>query len=109
MSPMVVTVAPTIPVEAARSAPTITTEMASPPGKRPEELCHGFQEVLGQSRALQGYSHEYKERHSDKSEISHDSPYSEREKIEKTHAEAVESKGKCGPTNGEGDGITRQD
>jgi len=35
MSPMVVTVAPTIPVEAARSVPTMTVEMATPPGMRP--------------------------------------------------------------------------
>ena len=34
-SPMVTTVAPTIPVEAASSAPTTMTEMESPPRRRP--------------------------------------------------------------------------
>jgi hypothetical protein len=35
ISPMVTTVAPTMPVEAASSAPTIDTEIASPPGIAP--------------------------------------------------------------------------
>ena len=35
-SPMVTTVAPTIPVEAARKAPTTTTETARPPGRAPK-------------------------------------------------------------------------
>ncbi len=34
-SPMVTTVAPTIPVDAARNAPTTTTATASPPGNGP--------------------------------------------------------------------------
>ncbi len=36
ISPMVTTVAPTTPVEAASSAPTITTEMPSPPRMLPK-------------------------------------------------------------------------
>ena len=35
---MVTTVAPTIPVEAARKAPTTTTDTARPPGKGPNTL-----------------------------------------------------------------------
>ena len=35
---MVTTVAPTTPVDAASSAPTITTEMPSPPGRWPKTL-----------------------------------------------------------------------
>ena len=36
--PMVTTVAPTIPVDAAKKAPTTTTETAKPPGKGPKTL-----------------------------------------------------------------------
>src|SRR5882724_1043398 len=36
ISPMVITLAPTMPVEAARIAPTTTTEMAMPPRRRPK-------------------------------------------------------------------------
>ena len=36
--PMVTTVAPTIPVEAAKKAPTTTTDTARPPGKGPKTL-----------------------------------------------------------------------
>ena len=38
MRPMVMTVAPTIPVEAASSAPTMTTETAIPPRTDPKRL-----------------------------------------------------------------------
>ena len=38
ISPMVTTVAPTIPVEAAISAPTMETEMPRPPRSRPNSM-----------------------------------------------------------------------
>ena len=38
MSPMVTTVAPTTPVEAASRAPTSTTEIPSPPRRLPKSL-----------------------------------------------------------------------
>ena len=36
--PIVTTVAPTMPVDAAKNAPTTTTETAKPPGKGPKTL-----------------------------------------------------------------------
>ena len=38
INPIVTTVAPTIPVEAANNAPTATTETAKPPGAPPKSL-----------------------------------------------------------------------
>ena len=62
-SPMVTTVAPTMPVDAPSKAPTTTTDMASPPRMRPKSMPHGVQQLLGQSGAFQHHPHKDEERH----------------------------------------------
>src|SRR4029450_13225293 len=98
-SPMVTTVAPTMPVDAARSAPTAMTErprqprkgpksgpMVStsapatrqrrstkpkPPPQGPKERAHGFEQRLGDARALQHHAHEDEERNRDQHLVHH--------------------------------------
>jgi hypothetical protein len=57
---MVTTVAPTMPVEAAKKAPTTTTDTARPPGSGPKNPRHGCQKIIGNFRALQRDAHQNK-------------------------------------------------
>ena len=61
--PMATTVAPTMPVVAASSAPTKYDGDAEPAGYGPEKLCHGDQQIFRDARSLQHDAHEYEQRY----------------------------------------------
>ena len=104
---MVTTVAPTMPVEAASSAPTITTEIAEPAAQRAEQLAHGREQRLGDPRALEHHAHEDEQRHRHQRLVGHGAEVAAGQRREdrrvehaERHAERGEQQGDAGQREG---------
>ena len=93
-SPMVTTVAPTIPVEAPSSAPTTTTEMARPPAKTPKKKTHGVEKLFGQTGTLQHHPHKHEQGYGNQGYVGHPTPDAQWQQIEKIPAKTDQTKTK---------------
>ena len=62
ISPIATVVAPTMPLAAASSTPTISDRDAKPAAQRTEQPGHGLEQFLGDLRTLQHHAHEDEQR-----------------------------------------------
>jgi hypothetical protein len=69
--PIATTVAPTMPVEAASSAPTKTTDMPKTTAQLPEQPAHRVEQFLGDAAFLQHRAHQHEQRNGDQHLIGH--------------------------------------
>ena len=89
---MVTTVAPTIPVDAPRSAPDDHDRHGQAAPQPAKQQGHGFQHVLRQTGFLQHDAHVDEQGHGEQHVIRHDAPDAQGQQVEEIRAEGHQPK-----------------
>ena len=106
ISPMVTVVAPTTPLAAASSVPTIDDRNAKPAAQRAEQPAHGLEQFLGDARALQHHAHEDEHRDGEQHLVGHHAIDAPRQRAEEGEAHRAGEMAERG--EGERDAAERQ-
>ncbi len=79
-----------MPVEAANSPPTITTENPKPAAQPPEQQTHALEQILGDARAFEHHTHEDEQRHRQQHRVGHDPEDALRQRAENAEVHEAE-------------------